>query len=192
MEQQTTAQASSSRPIWERVETFVREQVQRFMQALLAEAITARLGRPTSARFEVVARGDDRRNRDEVGARAAVGRDDPFRRNAVVVCKTVDQRADMYSFGCMCYELITGKLPFTAINPTELLNKHLKAKPSHISVLNKNVHADFADLVTRMLAKEPKDRPDSLKEFTRILKAGRIFQIKPRKPQPKIEVKEED
>jgi eukaryotic-like serine/threonine-protein kinase len=104
----------------------------------------------------------------------------------------VDQRADMYSFGCMCYELITGKLPFTATSPAELLNKHLKVKPQHISVLNKNVHADFADLVTRMLAKEPKDRPESLKEFIRILKAGRIFQIKPRKPQPKDESKKDE
>jgi serine/threonine-protein kinase len=106
--------------------------------------------------------------------------------------QAVDERADMYSFGCMIYELITGKMPFTATSPTDLLNKHLKTKPQHISVLNKNVHADFADLVTRMLAKEPKDRPESLKEFTRTLKAGRVFQIKPRKPQPKQEVKDED
>jgi hypothetical protein len=45
-----------------------------------------------------------------------------------------------------------------------------------------------------MLAKEPKDRPESLKEFMRDLKAGRVFQIKPKKPQPKAEqsAKEEE
>jgi hypothetical protein len=59
-------------------------------------------------------------------------------------------------------------------------------------MLNKNVHADFADLLHRMLAKEPKDRPDSLKDFIRTLKAGRVFQIKPRKPQPKTEQEKED
>jgi eukaryotic-like serine/threonine-protein kinase len=106
--------------------------------------------------------------------------------------QAVDERADMYSFGCMVYELLSGKLPFTATSPAELLNKHLRTKPQQISVLNKNVHADFADLVMRMLSKEPKDRPDSFKEFIRTLKAGRVFQIKPRKPQPKVETKEED
>ena len=104
----------------------------------------------------------------------------------------VDERADIYSFGCMCYELITGKLPFTAVNPAELLNKHLKAKPSQINVLNKNVHADFASLVHRMLAKDPKERPETLKDFTRTLKAGRVFQVKPRKPEPAPEKKPGD
>ena len=50
MEQKTTVQASPSSPMWERLEAFVREQVQRFIQALLEEEVTALLGRPKSAR----------------------------------------------------------------------------------------------------------------------------------------------
>lgn len=101
--------------------------------------------------------------------------------------QAVDERADIYSFGCMVYELISGKLPFTATSPADLLNKHLRLKPTPITVLNKNVHADFANLLHRMLAKDPKDRPDSLKEFMRDLKAGRVFQVKPRRPVAKME-----
>jgi putative transposase len=50
VEQKTTIQSSSSSQMWERLEGFVREQVQRFIQALLDEEITALLGRAKSAR----------------------------------------------------------------------------------------------------------------------------------------------
>jgi putative transposase len=50
MEQKTTRQPSSSSQMWERLEAFVREQIQRFIQALLEEEVTALLGRPKSAR----------------------------------------------------------------------------------------------------------------------------------------------
>ena len=96
--------------------------------------------------------------------------------------KAVDARADIYSFGCMVYELMTGKLPFTASSSSELLNKHLKARPPDLSVLQKNIQPDFGKLVHRMLAKDPNDRPDSLMEFYRELKAGRCFHIKPKPP----------
>ncbi|NOY30590.1 MAG: serine/threonine protein kinase [Planctomycetes bacterium] len=96
--------------------------------------------------------------------------------------KEVDARADIYSFGCMVYELMTGKLPFTASSSAELLNKHLKARPHEISVLQKNIQPDFGKLVHRMLAKDPADRPESLLEFYRELKAGRCFHIKPKPP----------
>ena len=94
----------------------------------------------------------------------------------------VDERADIYSFGCMVYELMCGKLPYTGVSSADLLNKHLKAKPQPLSMLQKNVQPDFAALVHRMLEKEPKDRPETLMEFYRELKAGRCFHIKPKKP----------
>jgi len=96
--------------------------------------------------------------------------------------KEVDARADIYSFGCMVYELMTGKLPFTATSSTELLNKHLKARPPELSMLQKNIQPAFGRLVHRMLSKDPKDRPDSLLEFYREMKAGRCFHLKPKPP----------
>ena len=50
MEPKTTTPSSSSGPMWERLEEFVREQVQRFIQALLEEEVSALLGRPKSTR----------------------------------------------------------------------------------------------------------------------------------------------
>ena len=54
MEQKTTTPPSSSSQMWERLETFVREQIQRFIQALLEEEVTTLLGRPKSARRAAV------------------------------------------------------------------------------------------------------------------------------------------
>jgi serine/threonine protein kinase len=96
--------------------------------------------------------------------------------------KEVDERADIYSFGCMVYELMCGKLPYTASSTAELLNKHLKSRPQPLGMLQKNVQPEFANLVHRMMEKEAKDRPESLMEFYRELKAGRCFHIKPKKP----------
>ena len=98
--------------------------------------------------------------------------------------QAVDERADIYSFGCMAYEMICGKLPFTASTPSELLNKHLRARPQQLSVLNQNVHSEFADLVHRMLAKDAKNRPESLREFRRELKQGAASISGPRSHSP--------
>ncbi len=79
---------------------------------------------------------------------------------------SLDQRADIYSFGCMAYELVTGKLPFTGATTNELLNKHLSSKIPPIETHNKNVTPGFSALVKKMLAKKPEERPQSMSEVT--------------------------
>jgi putative transposase len=64
MEQKTTTQSSSSSQMWERVEECVREQVQRVIQALLEEEVSALWGRPTSARRAPVDGPSGRRHGD--------------------------------------------------------------------------------------------------------------------------------
>jgi serine/threonine protein kinase len=104
----------------------------------------------------------------------------------------VDERADIYSFGCMVYELMCGKLPYTGTSSADLLNKHLKARPQPLAMMQRNVEPAFADLVHRMLEKEPQDRPESLMEFYRELKAGRCFRIRPKKPVEAAETAEDE
>jgi putative transposase len=64
MAQKTTTQSSSSSQMWERLEEFVREQVQRFIQALLEEEVSALLGRSKSARRAPVDGPSGMRNGD--------------------------------------------------------------------------------------------------------------------------------
>lgn len=97
--------------------------------------------------------------------------------------KGVDVRDDIYSLGCMAHELLTGKVPFTANSPSELLNSHLTRKPPLITVGNANVRPEFAAYVQRLLAKDRKDRPDSMKEVMMKLKTEPLFYQPPPVPE---------
>jgi len=80
---------------------------------------------------------------------------------------TLDPRADIYSFGCVLYELVTHKPPFTAVSSNDLLNKHLFAPIPVAAAANRNVTPEFNNLVFRMMSKKPEQRPESMAIFLR-------------------------
>jgi serine/threonine protein kinase len=97
-----------------------------------------------------------------------------------------DQRADVYSFGCTIYELISGKPPYTGVSADELLMKHLRAPPPSLEVVAKNVSPEFAQLVRRSLAKDPSARPQSMNDFLLEFRMTRVFKTTPQPP-PEVE-----
>lgn len=77
---------------------------------------------------------------------------------------TLDARADVYSFGIMLYEMLTGVPPFRGDNVAEILTKHLEASPPPLIVNNPRVQApmQLEHLIRSCLAKNPGDRPESM------------------------------
>jgi serine/threonine protein kinase len=101
----------------------------------------------------------------------------------------VDAKADIYSFGCMLYEFFTGSPPFTASSPNELLQRHLTSKPPDLTVADKNITPEFARYVQRMMAKDPQERPGSMKEVMIEIKTQKIFYSPPQPPSELDEAK---
>ena len=98
--------------------------------------------------------------------------------------KALDQRSDIYSYGCLVHELVGGKPPFTGSTETELLNKHLRAAPPPLEAANRNVTLEFSQIVRQMLAKDPNDRPESMTDVLHWLKNNKIFRAPPRAKPP--------
>jgi serine/threonine protein kinase len=95
--------------------------------------------------------------------------------------EAVDQRSDIYSLGCSLFELVTGRLPYTATSSDQLLQKHLKTTVPAAKSVNDNVTKPFSDLVERMMAKKRQNRPNNLHDFLNEYKKIKVFHVQPRR-----------
>ncbi len=83
----------------------------------------------------------------------------------------IDGRADIYSLGATFYHMVTGRVPFEASTPSEVMRKHLKeplTPPDHINIA---LTAGISEVIEVMMAKKQKDRYNSVEELLIDLKA---------------------
>jgi serine/threonine protein kinase len=87
----------------------------------------------------------------------------------------LDGRADVYSFGATCYELVAGRPPFRGMSSDDLLKKQIAEKPVSPCFHNRDVTEEFGGLVLQMLAKKREERPKDFHQILMALQGIRVF-----------------
>jgi TolB-like protein/Tfp pilus assembly protein PilF len=85
---------------------------------------------------------------------------------------SIDHRADLYAFGCVAYELLSGKPPFAATNVHSLFAAHLSERPVPLLDKNPDTPPTLAALVEQCLEKDPARRPQTAREILRVLEVS--------------------
>jgi eukaryotic-like serine/threonine-protein kinase len=81
----------------------------------------------------------------------------------------IDRRSDIYSLGCILFELVTGRTPFDG-DARQLIERHQRMAPPRAAALDPEVPAVLDELIADMLAKDPKDRPQTMGAVQRVLR----------------------
>jgi len=76
----------------------------------------------------------------------------------IVLGKVADVRSDLYSFGAVLYEMVTGRPPFPGEDPVKIIFSHIHDYPISPSRLNPKVPQALADCIMKLLEKEPGER----------------------------------
>jgi tRNA A-37 threonylcarbamoyl transferase component Bud32 len=91
--------------------------------------------------------------------------------------ETVDARSDIYSAGCLLYELLVGRPPFVGESPVNVAYQHVREMPVPPSQLDSVITPEIDAVTLKALAKDPADRYQSAREMkadiTRVLSGQR-------------------
>jgi eukaryotic-like serine/threonine-protein kinase len=79
--------------------------------------------------------------------------------------ESVDARSDVYSVGCLLYELVTGAPPFTGDSPVSVAYQHVREDPRLPSSVNPAIPADLDAILLKALSKNPANRYQSAAEM---------------------------
>lgn len=88
----------------------------------------------------------------------------------IALGKGADARSDLYSFGAVLYETVTGKPPFPGEEPVKVIFGHIHDRPVSPDRLNPKIPQALTDCIMKLLEKEPSKRYQSSEDLLKVLR----------------------
>ena len=106
----------------------------------------------------------------------------------------LDHRSDIYSVGCLMYEVLTGSPPFTGNSPFEIMRQHFDALPKPLSLRNEDIRLvqRLDQIIVKALKPDPDQRYQSIAELSFDLKATALVASKKSRLASAVKLKGED
>ena len=128
---------------------------------------------------------------DEAAAKAEAGRayGTPYYISPEQIRGEVDigPQADIYGLGATCYHMVTGRVPFSGKNPSQVMHKHLKSELTPPDHLNPSLSAGFSQVIEMMMAKKREDRYQTASDLLEDLELVRKNET-PHYARPKVDL----
>jgi serine/threonine protein kinase len=97
----------------------------------------------------------------------------------------LDHRSDLYSLGATLFKMLSGRTLFTGDNSRKVMEAHVFEKPESLRDVNPNVPRALADIVDRLVEKDPDDRYQSASDLISALERPEISSVRAGKPKAK-------
>lgn len=83
----------------------------------------------------------------------------------------LDERADLFSLGCVMYRMLSGKIPFEKENTLAVLHAVVESEIPSLNDLDQKLPKEVYGLMTKLLSKDPSDRPATARKVVAMIEA---------------------
>jgi len=106
--------------------------------------------------------------------------------------QNIDARSDLYSLGCVCYEMLSGAPPFRGDSTVAIISQHIVRNPPRLAGKRETLAEDVVDLVSRSMSKDPAERPATAGDFATTLEEAAIRARRPSPGDERLRALEQD